>query len=224
MGFLPPLCGLLMVGVLLLFSSHDVRDSALYTAFYALFGCAWVGTARLLSSALGIGYRDDVLERGNAGAAGSYGGALLGLTLCFSGANIGDGPGWWVVLICASLSTAAFFILWLFVEKANNVAEAVTVERDTAAGIRHGFFLLCIGAILGRAVAGDWVSMGATLADFASAGWPALLLTGIAIAVNFILRGSGGTERRSWLAAGAVPGIAYMGVTAVFLFIQGWWH
>jgi hypothetical protein len=40
------------------------------------------------------------LEHGNPAA-----GAILGLTLAFARGNIGNGPGWWVVVFSAGMST-----------------------------------------------------------------------------------------------------------------------
>ena len=223
LGIVPVAGAVILFAVLRLFSSHDVRDSVEYMLFYMAFGCAWIGALRLLIPVMGISDRDDALERRNAGAAAGYSGAILGLMLCFAGANIGDGPGWWVVLFCGLLSSAAFFLLWLLLEKAGALAESITVERDDAAGIRLGFFLISTGAILGRAVAGDWESGGAALVDFALAAWPALLLACIAVAVNYFLRPGARTGSRHRLVAGLLPGILYLEYAAGVLIYLGWW-
>ncbi len=50
-----------------------------------------------------------------------------------------------------------------------------TVERDLGAGVRAGGFLAGCGAVLGAAVAGDWVSLTFTLSDFLQLAWPFLV-------------------------------------------------
>jgi hypothetical protein len=152
--------------------------------FYVVMGAAWVGGAIRLVPYAGISVRDDVIERGNRAALWSVLGALLGITLCFAGGNIGSGPGWWVVVFCGFLSTGTLFGLWWLVERLAAVSDAVTVDRDPASGIRLGAFLAASGLVLGRSVAGDWHSAGATIADFAGRAWPAAAIALLAIGLQ----------------------------------------
>ncbi len=46
------------------------------------------------------------------------------------------------------------------------VSVSIVEERDLASGIRTGGLFIAVGLVLGRAVAGDWVSESATLRDF----------------------------------------------------------
>jgi hypothetical protein len=101
--------------------------------------------------------------------------------LCFAGANIGNGPGWWVVVFSATLSTGGFFLLWAVVEWLTGVSEMVTVERTSGSGLRLGGFLAGAGIVLGRAVAGDWVSAEATVRDFVVVAWFVLPLAAVAV-------------------------------------------
>src|SRR5918999_880148 len=96
----PLICAAVLFAVLRRYSSFDVRDDPIYLAFYMVLGAMWVRLGSWFLPLLGLSARDDVIERGNAAAAHALGGALLGLTLCFAGGNIGDGPGWWVVVFC----------------------------------------------------------------------------------------------------------------------------
>ena len=158
----PLASGAALCAVLLGFASYDVQDDPVYVVFYMSMGAAWVGLAvRVVLPYLGLSARDDVLERGNVAAAYAMGGAVLGLTLCFAGGNIGDGPGWWVVVFSALLSTGAFFISWFFLDKLTRLADVVTIDRDPAAGLRLAAFFAGSGLILGRAVAGNWTWLGA---------------------------------------------------------------
>src|SRR5688500_14566345 len=205
-GVLVRLAPILCIGILLLvlrtLASHDVREDPRYLTMYSLLGAAWVGLSLLAVPAVGLHVRDDVFERGNAAAAYAIGGALVGLTLAFAGGNIGDGPGWWVVIFSAALATAALYLLWALYERFAHVSEHVTVERDRAAGARLAGFLVAVGLILGRAAAGDWVSASATLVDFARVGSPALVVLLIAIPIERMGRPTAEHPTRPLLAWG----------------------
>ena len=79
-------------------------------------------------------------------------------SLCYAGANIGNGPGWWVVAFTAGLATASFAILWFLMDRLGRFSESITVDRDVASGIRLAAALVAIGLVLARAAAGDWHS------------------------------------------------------------------
>jgi hypothetical protein len=195
--------------VLRTLAADDVRDAPAYLFMYLGLGSAWVGFFQGRTLWLGIGGRDDVVERANPAAGLTVGGALLGLSLCFAGGNVGNGPGWWVVLFCAGLATAAWFAVWWIVEAATGVSEQVTVDRDSAAGLRLAALLLSSGMLLGRAVAGDWVSMGRTLADFAACAWP---LAGFVL----VEIGAGRIRSAPAFVRGPLPAAVYL-VAAVLL-------
>ena len=57
----PLLSSLAMLFVLLKWSSHDVRSSALYISFYMTMWFGWTGTLNLLLPYIGLSCRDDVL-------------------------------------------------------------------------------------------------------------------------------------------------------------------
>ena len=189
--FVIPIVALaLLVSVLAKLSALTVRDDPFYLYFglYILLGAAWVGGATLIFPLLGICARDDVLERSNISAIWPIAGALLGISCSFAGANIGNGPGIDAVLLSALLSSALFFALWFGADVLTSISERITVERDEAAGIRMGGFLLGIGLLGGWSVAGDWISASATLKDFVLSSWPAIVLTAIAVFVESIFR------------------------------------
>ena len=206
----PVVCAALLFLVLKTSASFDVVDSPLYLTFYMVMGAAWVGLALRFTGAPGISVRDDVIERRNRPAAVAIGGAMIGCTFTFAGGNIGDGPGWWVVLFSSGLATVTLFVLWIILDAAGHVVDAITIDRDVAAGVRLGGFLVGQGLILGRAVAGDWVSAGATLRDFAVAAWPALVLLGFAILVERSFRPTPQRPNPPVHAYGLFPAIAYV--------------
>jgi hypothetical protein len=203
-------------------SSFDVRESPVYLSFYMLMGAAWVGLAARFLGLFGLSARDDVIERRNPAAARAVGGALVGLALCFAGGNVGDGPGWWVVVFCAALSTAALFLLWVLLDRAAGVADTVTVDRDPAAGTRMAAFFVAAGLILGRAVAGDWSSAVGTVLDFAFFGWPALALTLAAAAVERRLRPTPERPQGELIFHGLAPAAAYLAAAWLALVWAGW--
>ena len=212
-----PILGALVLAVILkTIASFDVVNDLRYLSMYFLLGAVWVGLALRMVPLVGLHPREDVVERGNAAAAPAVAGALLGLTLSFAGGNVGDGPGWWVVIFAAALATFGFFLAWLALELVGGASEAVTVERDAAAGWRLGGFLVAAGLVLGRGVAGDWVSSAATLRDFFAVVWP---LVGLVIGAGVIDRAARPSVDRpaSPITFGALPAALYVAGAAAYL-------
>jgi len=219
----PAAAGYLLFQILARFSSSDVRDDPLYFAFYLVMGVAWTGIGLYALAWLGLGARDDVLERGNRAAAVAIAGAVLGITLCFAGGNIGEGPGWWVVAFCAVLSTGVLFLLWFLLDRLTGVADAVTIDRDAASGVRAAGFFLGAGMILGRAVAGNWEGAGSALRDFAVHGWPVVALLILAVLLERLLRPSAEAPHRPVITHGALPALLYLGLGATAVQMAGPW-
>ncbi|CAN5525199.1 hypothetical protein BH09VER1_BH09VER1_50750 [soil metagenome] len=210
----------LLWGILHFFASFDVRDSATYTFFYLAMGLAWVSLIITLFKWLDWNYAEDVLERNNRAAASGQAGLIIGLMLAFAGANIGDGPGWFVVVFCAFLSTFTLILAWLIVDRATDWITHITVDRDLASGVRAGAFFVAGGLIVGRAVAGDWVSTSRTIHDFFRQAWgilPLLLVAGIAQA---LFRPS---ERRPHgsLPAALLTAVVYLYYAATLVYYRG---
>ncbi len=80
------------------------------------------------------------------------------------------------MLGCAVLSTATLFVLWMLVARVAGAAESITIERDEHTGIRVGGWLAGTGIVAGACVAGDWISLAATLRDFVKYFWPLVFL------------------------------------------------
>jgi uncharacterized membrane protein YjfL (UPF0719 family) len=217
----PLLAAVLLWQVLVHWASADVVGA--YRWLYLTFGAAWVGVGLAWLPWLGLSARDDVVERGNTAAGWAVAGALLGLTACFAGANIGNGPGWWVVLFTGGLATATWFGSWLALEFLAQPSESISIERDVASGLRLGALLLASGLILGRAAAGDWHSASETVRDFVQVGWTAPALFGAATLVERWLRPSAEQPQRHWTVAGAAPAVAYLSLAAVWVANAGWW-
>jgi hypothetical protein len=219
----PLYCAAVLTFILLAWSASDVRSSPLYLLQYLAMGSAWVAAALISLPAFGLSPHEDVVERGNRAAGWATAGALLGLTLAYAGGNLGEGPGWPVVAFSAGLSTLGLLAAWVLLNAFGGVTPCVTVERDTACGIRLGAFLLAVGAVLGRAVAGNWVSVPATLRDFGQAGWPVLLLVLAELALGRAVRPTPNQPTLPLVSAGVLPSLAYIGVSAAYIAWLGWW-
>jgi hypothetical protein len=213
LGFLPVGLMACILAVLLLASAQDVRSAPQYVVFYLILGTAWIFAWVRVMPLFGVSYRDDAVERRNPAAAVLIVSAMAAHTAIFSGANIGDGPGWWVVVFSGTIAAAIWYALWWAVEGVVNASEQVTVGRDLPAALRLGGYMIASGVVLGRAAAGDWVSADATIREF-SAGWPALALAVVAIGLEKLLS----RPARASASLGLAIGIAYIliGVIAVW--------
>lgn len=216
-------CTLALLAVLRWLAADDVRNDLRYLFMYQFIGAAWVAVARGALPLLGYSARDDVLERRNGAAGWVVAGSLLALTLCFAGGNIGNGPGWWVVVFSAALATAGLFGLWTVYEWALRPGEAITIGRDTAAGLRLAGLLVAWGMILGAAVAGDWVSIAATVRDFGLRAWPALVLLAIAAALEKLWPMRVERDLLSALLWGAFPAFVYLVGAVAWLSLARIW-
>lgn len=206
--------------VLTTLSSYDVKDSVPYTMFYFVMGLAWVSLVTELMTWLDWHFREDVLERNNLAASVAQGGAVIGLMLSFAGANIGDGPGWPVVVFCAILSTGGLLLAWVIADRVTGWIGHITVDRDLASGLRAGAFFLAGGLITGRAVAGDWISTGATLEDFFRDGlWLVPLVVLGALAQR--LQQPSETSPLGSVAGAVLSALVLLAYASGYLFLSG---
>lgn len=214
----------LLLGLLRAFASHDVRDAGQYLFMYTAMGAAWVGLLRIiLGATVGVRARDDVAERGNVAALLVQIGLIVGTTLAFAGGNFGDGPGWWVVVMSAALSTAALVGVWYVVESMGRLSHLVTIERDAATGLRACAMLIGCGAIFGRAVAGTWRGVDNLFFDFFQLAWPAALLVGAEVVSQMLLKPTTDTPKPSIAVAGLPPALLYLAIAAGAVYLTGWW-
>jgi hypothetical protein len=197
--------------ILKLWSSHDVRDDAKYLIQYWLMG-AFIAAllGMILTPMLGISWRDDVCENRNPAAAFAWIGAVAGFTLAYAGSNIGDGPGWWVVVFCSFLSCGFLALVWFLLELACQVSERITVERDLGAGMRFGGVMLGMGIVAGRGAAGNWIDTANAIEDFVSVVGPALPLVLTAGLVEFVLRPRPSASWGDTLIFGVIPGALFL--------------
>ena len=215
-------CAALVFGILKTAASLDVVDAPQYLFMYVVLGLAWARMSELTFAFVGLSARDDVIERGNWAAVTALIGALLAVTLCYAGGNVGDGPGWYVVVFSAGLATGTLLLAWVALSQLTGVMDAVTIDRDPAAGLRLGAFLVSAGLVLGRAVAGDWESAGATITDVGGV-MPALLAILIAaVMVERVARPTPEQPRPPLVAYGLLPAALYVGIATATLWWLGW--
>jgi hypothetical protein len=203
LGLSPVACLLFLLLCLDTLAAKAVRESGLYKLIYVVMGAAVLGVTGQLASVLGVSARDDVLERRNGSSLIAVVGALLGATLCFAGGNIGEEPGFEVVIISSGTALCTWFVLWYLAELLSGrvISERITVERDPGSGIRLAGLLAGNGVILGAAVAGHWTP-GRLLHDFALSAWPALALTVVAALIERISKSRSSVWRSVLLVFG----------------------
>jgi hypothetical protein len=220
----PAACAMLLLIILRLYAAEDVRQAGEYLLMYSAMGAGWVGILALyFFPYFGFHYLDDAVERANPAATAAICGALIGFTFAFAGGNIGDGPGWWVVVFSSGLATVTLAASWALLARLAAMHEEITVDRDMATGLRLGGFLVAGGMICGRAAAGNWVSATATFHDFWRVGWimvPLLVLTWV-----FDYGGSPNAERPKppVLLFGVLPALLSIGLAAVTIQLLGSW-
>src|SRR6185295_19171307 len=105
-------------------------------------GGLWLRITGQAMPLLGISPIDDAIERSNPAAAAAVCGGLLGSSVVYAGANVGSGATIETTLVPALAATALWFALWALVELISSPAEAITIDRDLAAGVRHGAWLV----------------------------------------------------------------------------------
>ena len=211
----------LLLAVLRRWSSADVRDSIVYTGFYFIMGFGVTGLILLVLDRLGLSVRDDALERRNRAAGVALAGAIIGIMAAFAGANIGDGPGWWVVVFCTALSNGVLLLGWWLLAGIAATDDAITIDRDLGTGFRIAGWFAGSGLILGRAVAGDWHGTNQAVLDFVRGGLPALVLLILVLAFELVVRRA--RLRNSAFALGAVPALVYIATSAAVVVLRGTW-
>jgi hypothetical protein len=184
LGCLPPAAFIIITTTLVNYASYDVVESGFYMMFYILFGFAWIYGGQLLVFAVfDLSWQDDVLTMNNKAALFPTIGSYFALLFIYAGANIGDGPGWWCVLIAGGMGIVLWLALGYILSMLTGAFERITVARDIETGIRVGGYLAGSGIILARASAGDWTSLTDTFIEFL-VGWPVLPLVAVACVVE----------------------------------------
>jgi uncharacterized membrane protein YjfL (UPF0719 family) len=203
--------------VLITAASTDVREAPQYLLMYVVLGLAWLRMSEPLFAMGGVSARDDVIERRNHAALLAVSGALAGVTLCYAGGNIGDGPGWWVVVFSAALATLGLALAWALHERLTGSSDVIAIDRDPSAGLRFGAFLVACGLVLGRGVAGDWVSARQTVEDFLQVIPPLAVILALAWIIERMARPTAERPRAPMAIYGVGVALVYIGLAVAFV-------
>jgi hypothetical protein len=195
-----------------------------YTLLFTAGGIAWMFVSASAFAWLGVSAQDDALERGNLAASYTIAGGMSGVMLAYAGSNVGNGPTIWTTLLPAFVAAVAVFVTWSLLEFLTDTAEAITVERDAATGIRVGAYLACAGAVFGRAMAGDFDTLAGytgTIIDFGHLAWPAVALVPVMVVLHHVMRPSPTRPTPSIVSAGYIPAAALVALTLVYIVSLG---
>jgi hypothetical protein len=219
-GITPVGCCALLVTVLRSWADPDVRDDwVLQAEFVIAWGCAVIWT-QMLGALLGLDILEQGIERRNPAAVWVGVGLTLGATLATAGANVGQGPTEATTLGPMFLAVGGLMALWATFSIITGSVAAVIVERDLPSGLRTSALLLALGLILGRSVAGDWVSVQSTLRDYGQQGLaPAATLLGVAAVSEFLERPTKRRPFTSVVRSGVGAASLYLGFAVAWL-----WH
>ncbi|HWD92774.1 MAG TPA: hypothetical protein VG938_10530 [Verrucomicrobiae bacterium] len=149
---------------------------------------------------------------------------MVSLALIYVGGSVGEGPSYAENVFSVGLASAGFFVFWTALEIGGRVSVSIAEERDLASGIRLSGFLLSIGLVLGRAVAGDWHSASETIRDFIQDGWPAVVLCLVAVTIERFMRPNRQHPFRTWPKYGLLPVLVYMVLAGAWLLHLGAWE
>jgi hypothetical protein len=217
----PLICLIFLFVILSGWSDPQVKNFGRYIFLFLCGGAAFLAIFFAVFPLLGLNIQIDVMGQHNPAVALVAIGGMLGVTFAYSLANIGEGPTIWTTIGPAVLSTGTLLLLWLLIETAAQVSEAITIDRDTSSGLRLAAFLAAAGLILGRAVAGNWQSTDATLRDFAKYGWPALILCIFAAIIHRACQPTHKMPRPPLFKYGVVPSLIYLAIAAGWLIYMG---
>jgi hypothetical protein len=206
-------------------AAREVREDGAYVLLFVLLGAVWLGVAVEALSWLGLSIDDDVVDRRNPAAAWALAGALVSVSLSYGFANFGEGETIWTTLGPAQLALVACLLLWAAHQRVSGAADAIGIDRDASAGLRFAGMAIATGLIIGRAMAGDYVSAEATVADLWRQGWPAPVVVVLAAGVERAVPVTPSYQRRLLLDTGFVPAVAYVGIGVVdVLWLGPWWR
>lgn len=221
LAIVPVACLASLQVVLNRWAAHEVREQPEYDLLFLVGGAAWLGLAGWSMPIVGLIGRDDGVENPNLAGVIALCGTWIGAILCYAGGNVGEGPTIWTTFGPSALASAALLLAWLVLEFLTHISEAIAVERDPASGARLAGFLIASGLVLGRAVAGDWVSTEDTIHDVIVLGWPVVLFFLSAVILQFIWQPRPERPRHPIVACGVVPSVALVFIAALYVLLLG---
>lgn len=135
--------------------------------YYILAGCFWVtlGT-KVVEYLTDISLALDVVERRNRAADIAVSGFIIGLTICYAGANVGEGPGPEAVFFTFLLAFIGLNLSLFLFRVFTGISDLITTIRSRWAAFRLVIFTWVVSLILGVTATGTWLGFEATTMDF----------------------------------------------------------
>jgi uncharacterized membrane protein YjfL (UPF0719 family) len=223
--FLLPLVSvLIIISILSAFAAAEVRQNLKYLLLFVLLGLAWCFALVLMMPLFGLNYRADALHGGNLSVATVATGLMVGTAFLFAGSNIGEGETVWSTVIPAIVATAVFLLSWAIIEIIAKPFEAITLERDQTSAVRLAGAHVANGIILGRAMAGDYVTAADTARDFVATSWPVLAIVSATIVLQrWLSPQKSKAESPDVFRTGVLPAVSTIGCAIVWVISVGPW-
>lgn len=218
-----PLLSLPFVGALALewtlakYADRAVQNDWRYQGFFLLYGAIWLNVALMVGSLFRLSLKQDVIERNNPAAVTGITGVLTSFLIVYGGGNIGSGTTVGTTFASVILGTLALVLCWFLIEVISGPTISITEDRDVSSAYRLSGALMAIALIVARAIAGDWISLSATVDDLYLKAWPSLIFVALAIALQFRMRPTPQNPRPDVLRYGIVPAAAEGAAALVFL-------
>jgi hypothetical protein len=130
--------------------------------------------------------------------------------IVYACANFGEGDSIWTTIGPALLATILILALWAVHQMLSGATDAITLDRDLASGVRFTGMALGTSLVIGRAVAGDYVSALATVRDLFVQGWPAVPLVLLSVLIQVRLRPTKERPQPNAITRGLIPAFAYL--------------
>lgn len=207
--------------ILLKLTPREVRSSIQYVVLFAGVGVLTCAAVLGAASATGVSIARDALDNRNPAAALAVAGALVGTSLAYGGANVGQGATISTTLLPAALSVGTLIGAWTLLEHVACISDAIAIDRDSASAWRLAGFLIATGAISGRAVAGDYHSVWGTLVDFAVIAWPIAVLVVITAILQVRWRPTPHHPHPPVRRFGHIPAATLLIATALYILWTG---
>jgi hypothetical protein len=200
------------------------EPDASYFLWFTCVGLGWMFAASQLCGLFNLILFQDALVGQNRAAIWAGGGAILAASIIYAGGNIGNGDDAMTTFVSAALAAIGWLVSWWMFEWISRISEAISLDRDFAAGIRLAGMLVATSLILGRAVAGNWISFGDTIHDYLHEGWPAFVVVPIAAAFDRFFQPSRMKPARATFTCGVLPALVYLFAAGGWLMKLGKWE
>jgi uncharacterized membrane protein YjfL (UPF0719 family) len=224
MGLCAAACLAGIAAALQLWGAIEVRSNPGAILGLTFIGALWILLVSKIFPWLGLSFEYDIIDGRNTSAAIAFSGAVLAAAILYAGGSLGEGPSYLENFFSAGLGTVTWLTFWLLLEISAGMSVSITEERDLGSGVRMSGFLVAAALILGRALAGNWESVSATLRDFFHDGWPALALLVVAWIIERLAKPSRSRPFPPWEIFGGVPATLNLAFAVAWVWHLGRWE